>query len=146
MTLFTPQRPRWIITFRADMVDSFQKYTVERLFCSSLGLGWTIIMLKSWSWLKDDYAQVLVLVERLLCSSLGQTHHGGTNAYLLLKESAHTKFCFSNPGLRQWFRGPYFTIDTFWNRHRLMYFSETDKNYVSVLYVYIWNLKRVLLK
>ena len=55
----------------------------------------------SWSWLKDDYAQVLVLVERLLCSSLGQTHHGGTNAYLLLKESAHTKFCFSNPGLRQ---------------------------------------------
>ena len=103
-------------------------------------------MLKSWSWLKDYYAQVLVLAERLLCSSLGQTHQGGTNAYLVLKESA-TKFCFQTQVSDSDSKDPISQLIRFEIVHGLYIFLKQIRiDYVSVLYVHIWNLKRVLLK
>ena len=104
-------------------------------------------MLKSWSWLKDDYAQVLVLVERLLCSSLGQTHHGGTNAYLVLKESANRKFLFQTQVSDSDSVDPISRLIRIETVHGFyISLKQIRIDYVSVLYVHIWNLKRVLLK
>ena len=115
-------------------------------------------MLKSWSWLKDDYAQVLVLVERLLCSSLGlgerllcsslgQAHHDGTNAYLVLKVSANTKFCFQTQVSDSDSKDPISQLIRFETVHgSCISLKQIRIDYVSVLYVYIWNLKRLVLK
>ena len=108
--------------------------------------------------MKDDYAQVLVLVERLLCSSLGlgerllcsslgQAHHDGTNAYLVLKESANTKFCFQTQVSDSDSEDPISQLIRFETVHgSCISLKQIRIDYVSVLYAYIWNVKRVLLK